>query len=443
MSVIGYETESTTQELTATQGADFLDAARDQVFLVDPRAQGYGLGDIESLDGYANKFLLLAGGGAVYISPRAIPQELLNYYRDLGLDIPEARNILTVESAVDGGPVVGQLIGNFAAHAALATKENGLLVPYMVTPEAEYFADLYRLRTAATAEATDEVADKGKLQQKLAEIDDELARDTGFNVAIPTVEALAGDRESLRRGYAELSQKGTEDVVLVKPKSASALGITIVRAAQGELGFFDAIEKLDDGERILIEERVRHNHAPSAQGSRAEGGAYQHHYLGRQLISEQDGGVTYDGNQIPFGPSTVPIRSSEIKRLEDLHTALGERLVGAGIAGFDALVHVLPDGSIDTVKVTEANLHLPGSMAVYGALRQLFPDGFRGIAHNIRVPLHSSIGDFFVKNAELLVKGKGQYGLFPINMSYTDKVDVVLLARDAAHLKQLQERVGA
>jgi hypothetical protein len=247
-----------------------------------------------------------------------------------------------------------------------------------------------------------------------------------------------------RAAYAELSQNGREDIVLVKPKSASALGIFVLRASRGMAGLEEILAaQFADDEEVLVEAFVEHNHAPSMQGARVPGSVYRQLYFGRQITVQQDERVEYGGSQIPFGPETVNVSPYDMQRLQAVHEALGDTILRdhqlSGIAGFDAVANISPEGVIQTLKMTEVNLHLPSSLAVYAAVSKLFPDGFRGVAHNCNVPLMpgQSAADFMHANREKLVSAQHTYGAFPLNASYTDKIDMIVLGKDAAHTQQL------
>jgi hypothetical protein len=55
--------------LVSSESGEIIDFLGKQVFLIDPRSQGFGLQAYEFLDGYANKFFILSGKDGLFISP--------------------------------------------------------------------------------------------------------------------------------------------------------------------------------------------------------------------------------------------------------------------------------------------------------------------------------------------------------------------------------------
>jgi hypothetical protein len=241
-----------------------------------------------------------------------------------------------------------------------------------------------------------------------------------------------------------LSQNGRRDTVVVKPKSASALGIFVVKAENGQGGLHEVLNRhFDNEEEVLLEEFIDHNHSPSLQGAREPADDYKHLYFGKQIISSDEGRMEYVSSQIPFDSSTVNIDSRDLAKIQEVHEVLGKSLIQdkdiAGVAGFDAVTSINDDGKVQSLKITELNLHLPSSLAVYAAIRKVFPNGFSGIAHNMNVPLRKdeTADQFMRQHNNILIPRKHIYGMFPLNLSYNDKVDVVVFAKDAAHLQEL------
>lgn len=426
---------------TRTNGESYLDFVGRQVFVVDPRGQGFGLKDYSFLDSYANKFLILAGSQGLFVSPMAIPNELLAYYDQLGLDIPSSSNVVTVESDTT---LTESLMGNPAIGSVFTPRRGSFVIPYMVTPEVEELAQVYGFNTLVDSATVDHMADKARFQEELAAISTDLIKDTGYDITIPMAKFKADDRSLVNSSYLALSDQGKRDVVIVKPKSASGLGIFVLRAGKGTNGLSNILDKhFTEDEEVLIEEFIDHNHSPSMQGARLPTTDYSHLYFGRQIISTTEDHIEYDSSQIPFGPHNVSVKSQDLGRMGEVHQALGESLIQnkgiAGVAGFDAVANIMPDGSVKNFKVTELNLHLPSSLAVYAAINKVFPDGFNGVAHNMNIPLRSgeTAHDFIRRNNALLVPKKHEFGIFPLNLSYSDKVDVVIFAKDSEHLSQL------
>jgi|GEM_PF-2223924 len=420
----------------------------EQSLVVDPQGQGMGLQGFDFMDGYANKFFILSGSEGAFVSPRPIPAELRSYYDQLGIDIASADNTVVVPPVEDGRTVIERLQDTPAAAAAIARAKGEYVVPYMVTDEVAAMAADHKRATLASAATTDFLADKATFQAALAAASGAIKEDTGFDVAIPSSQFTAGDRAGGKAAYIELSQGGKKSVVLVRPKSASALGIFVLHADKGLAGFHEVLDaNFGEDDSVLLEAFIAHNHSPSMQGARIPGEPYQHLYFGRQIISMQDGHVTYDASQIPFGPPHAPIARRELDRMEAVHAALGEVFIEnhdiSGIVGFDTVVNIDNEGLLTDLKITETNLHLPGSSAIYGAMCKLYPDGFSGIAHNERVMLSEghTTSDFFQQHAASLVRACGEYGVFPVDASYPDKVDAIFFARDTEHLAQLRGAV--
>lgn len=431
---MGIPASHPSMELTGRQGI---------AFVVDPRGQGYGLAGHEFLDGYANKFYPLTGENDVFVSPRPIPVELIRYYHDVGIETAPVERTYTIPVAGNDMSLTDRLYAGDAAAAALSECK-GYMVPYMVTPDVASAAAAFGLRTLISAATNDTLADKERFQAELAAIARPIETETGLHVAVTSLPFQAGDSRAARTMYNYLSESGRRDVVVVKPQSASALGIFVLRAERGFGGLTTILkDNFTEGERVLLEEFVPHNHSPSMQGVRQPGGTYHPLYFGRQLIRVQDERVDYDASQIPFGPANVAVDRGEMQRLEAMHAALGKMLIEAygiaGVAGFDAMVRISDRGVIETCKLTELNLHLPSSYAVYSVLRKLFPQGFDGIAHNCNIPLGTvrTPAAFLERYADLLIDGKRRYGLLPLNLSYPDKADVVMVARDTEHLTKL------
>ena len=430
---------------------EYLDFVGSQTMVVDPRAQGFGLSEYGFLDPYANKFFILSGGDGAFVSPAPVSERLLEYYDGLSLDVAKSKSIINVGSGHDGSSVIQRLATNRLGQDLLTRRRGEFVVPYMMTAEVEAFAEAEGFNTLASAAAISRMGDKAHFQRELGRISDDVHAETGFAVAIQTMpEFYAGDRHSAIDAYTEISHGGRRDIMVIKPKSASALGVFVSRAAAGETGMHTIInEHFDEGERVLLEERVRHNHSPSMQGTHTIAGDYEHLYFGTQLLSDKgDAEVQYDGSEIPFGATTVEVRPEELARARRAHEQLGELIIKPhgihGIAGFDAVMDVTEDGQINDMKVVELNVHLPGSFAMYAAMVKIFPDGFRGVARNWSVPLASgeTAESFLEHNRDLLVAEPQSYGLFPLNMSYADKVDVIAFAPDAAGLKHLVGRVN-
>lgn len=407
----------------------FFGSVENALFAVDPRGQGFGLADVTSLNPHANKFFLLAGEDSIFVSPSQIPDDLLNYYDSLNLPIPAHANIHTAPSAADS-----PLFIDAVTELSRRSNTQKTIIPYMMTGAIESVAVETGSTTLVGATAVTETADKALFQATLAIHGEDIRREVGFDVVVPNVTANTADRAAFIEAYRELSANGTEDIVIVRPKSASALGIFIVRKEAGEKGVAELLgDVLGGDEAVLIEKYVAHTHAPSMQGSRYKS-PYTHHYFGDQIITHGAQTVSYDGNIIPFDQSYKALSPYEQARLTALHEILGDIFLTRkgieGIAGFDALINT-NGNKIDSVKITEANLHLPGSIAVYAALRKLFPTGFSGVALNQSVPFDNTRPSaFFQEHKDLLVhKGSG-YGVFPINMSYPDRVDLVFIGQD-------------
>lgn len=413
----------------------------DQIFLIDPRKQGFGLKSYGFLDAYANKFFILAGSGGVFISPKSIPSELLTYYAGLGIDIPSSDRIITLTKNEES--LVQDPLESPTVQKLISKKQGSFVIPYMITPEVEQSAYQNGLRVFTDAKRVDYMADKARFQEELTGIADDLKKETGYNIAIPFSTHKAGDLDSVMTSHQLLSGNDSKSVVVAKPKSASGLGIFIVQAGQG----IDALKSIlvahfQEEEEVLLEQFVDHNHAPSMQGVRYPDTQYKHLYFGRQLISFAGKTITYDASQIPFGDKTVTVNSNVLDVMHRIHEVVGKRLVQqkgiAGVIGFDGLMD-MSDGQMKQLKLTELNLHLPSSIAVYVAITKLFPDGFEGIAHNVNISLKSgqSVDDFMRTHTSIFVKKKNSYGVFPLNLSYDDKVDIIIFAKDSEHLASL------
>lgn len=407
-----------------------------------------GLAGYEFLDGYANKFFILSGADGSFVSPRAIPEALTDYYADLGIATAPRGRILDLPPDENGSTLVQRVKQSPSARYVLGQASGNIIVPYMVTNDVQSLADNMQFGTLVSPTASETLADKEVFQGLLDNISPGIAQETGLDVGIPSVGFRSQDRADARRAYTTLSRGGQRPVVVVKPKSASALGIFMLDAGQGFAGLEQILgDNFAEGERVLLEEYVGHNHSPSMQGSRIPGGSYGHLYLGRQFISMRDGRIEYDASQIPFDTPDGPVNKEAAARMQAVHGALGELMVIpndiAGIGGFDSVIQTDGRGNLLDLKLTELNLHLPSSIAVYAAIHKLFPEGFSGVAFNYNVPLRSgeTLEQFMNRNANILVRGRGQYGMLPLNGSLPDKVDVVLFARDEAQLAQLQAAV--
>lgn len=346
---------------------EYLDFVGDQIMVVDPRAQGFGLREYDFLDAYANKFLILSGKDGAFVSPAAVPDNLLGYYNDLGLDVARRENIVNVGSGSAESSVVQRLASDPAGKEILARRRGSFVVPYMVTGEVEAFAINQGMNILASADTVAHMGDKAHFQRELARISSDVYEDTGFDIAIQTMPVFqAGDRQSAANAYDQLSQGGRHDVMVIKPKSASALGVFVARAVAGDSGLHAIIrDRFNEGEEVLLEERVQHNHSPSMQGAHTVDGNYHHLYFGTQFISNKgDTEIQYDGNEIPFGATTVTVRPEELARAQRVHEKLGELVIKRhgihGIAGFDSVMDITQDGKIKGMKFTELNLHLPG-----------------------------------------------------------------------------------
>ncbi len=437
------ETISGARKNEAIHGQDLVQFLGKQVFIVDPRGQGFGLKKYQFLDAYANKFFILSGSKGRFISPKRLSPELVARYRDLDLDIPDAHNILAYESNTHNESLIARMQNN-AGMTSPSKTERGI-VPYMMTAEVERFARRNGFRVHIDAATVNHLADKAGFQQELRTLSQDIKKETGYDVSIPSDTFTAGNRTSAKHIYTAMSRDGKKDVVVVKPKSASALGIFKLRAGRGLTGLSKILDThFADDEEVLLEEFVDHNHAPSMQGVRLPHGRYNHLYLGRQLITPEGDSVTYSGSQIPFGPQTVAINPKDVEKMKAIHHMVGQKLIEdkgiSAIAGFDALASIGRNRAIQTMKLTELNLHLPSSLAVYGALIKMFPEGFDGIAHNMNIPLRPgrTPDDFMRENAKLFCKKQQQYGLFPLNTSYEDKVDVIIFAKDKKHVEKIR-----
>lgn len=416
----------------------------DQTFVVDPRNQGMGLSSHEFLDGYANKFFILSGKQSTFISPREIPDALTDYFDSLGIDTATKNKTFALPPDAAGRPLTERLTTIPEITRTMEDGRGSIVIPYMVTPEVEAFAKNFGCWTFVDAATSNELADKEIFQRRLAEISDEIAQETGLDIAIPARSFIAGDRFQAGAAYKELSENGRKNVVLIRPKSASALGIFVVDVSRGINGVSQILnEHFSEDDRVLLETYIDHDYSPSMQGSRLAGGPYSHLYFGRQHISIKEGRVDYDASQIPFG-NTEHITKRDLGRMRAVHEALGETLITheniAGIAGFDAVIGIGAEGALRTLKISELNLHLPGSVAVYAALHKVFPEGFEDVAYNCNIPLKAgeTFADFMKRNADYLVRRKGQYGLFPLNASFPDKVDVILFAKNEEQLHKLR-----
>jgi len=424
----------------------YLDSLGAHTFIVDPGRQGYGLDGSDWSDSYANKFFILTNKQGVFVSPKQIPGELLDYYSDIGIAVATADNIITSETHEGSGSLVERLHAHPEAQALLASRRGSIIVPYMMTPETESFADRYGLSKLVDAAATSALADKARLYSELLPIVGDIAEHTGFDIVIPAATFQTGDQAATCETYRELSQNGRKDVVAVKPRSAAGLGIFVVSASEGADGLDKVLkEHFEDGEEVLLEAHVRHDHSPSMQGVAIDD-TYQHLFFNNQVISQYDGRIVYNANQMPFGPTTVDIDPYDLTRVQKMHEALGETFIakrGIGaVAGFDVLLRVA-DGAVLDAKLTEVNMHIPSCMSLYAAIAKVFPGGFKGVAHAKSVALRAdqTPADFLRHQEDYLVTQKGTHGIFPVNLSFSDKVDVVLFAPSIPSLGRLQYAV--
>lgn len=420
-------------------GLDFLGK---QTFVVDPRNQGFGLREYGFLDAYANKFFILANSNGVFISPKAIPQQQLDYCAELGLDIPSSDHIFHLEDTQNTSPLTERVKQDNNLQRVL-TGGNNYVVPYMMTHEVEVLARQFNLNTLVKADTVTHLADKAHFQELLQGIQAAVLSETGLEIAIKAFKHQTDEREEIERSYVELSENGRNKVVIVRPKSASALGIFIVGPDEGIDGAKKVItQNFEPGEEILLEAFIQHNHSPSFQGIRAPGSEYQHLYFGRQIIAVKDGRIEYEASQIPF----QMINQAGLEKMQHVHQLMGSLLLEphsvSGIAGFDAVVNS-QNQDLTSMKLTELNLHLPSSVAVYAAMYKLFPEGFSGIAHNINIPLqgNQAVDEFIRNNRDGLIQKRGNYGMFPLNTSYTDKVDVIFFGKDEEHIQALQANI--
>jgi hypothetical protein len=430
-----------------TGSGSYVDFTGRQTFVIDPRTQGFGLAEYDFLDAYANKFFILSGSEGAFISPCLISDKLQGYYATLDLDVAASQNVIALEGDARQSSLVQRIGVDPRASELLAAKRGSFLIPYMMTEEAERFAQDYNLAPLQDAARTAQLADKSRFQSRVQTVSQDIEQQTGLDVAIDMRQFLSADRKLASASYAELSQGGRKDLVVVRPRSASALGIFVLRANEGIEGLRAILDgRFGPEEEVLLEEFVPHNHSPSMQGVQTESG-YQHLYFGRQVISIDGETVSYDSSQIPFGPETVPINPEALQKMNNIHKILGEELITEGgiqgIAGFDAIASVTSEGELDNFKLTELNLHLPSSVAIYAAMQKVFPSGFTGIAHNVNIPLQpgQSSADFLDEHRAQLIREKDTNGVFPLNTSYEDKVDVIAFAKDANRLNDLLEKL--
>ena len=430
-----------------------LESMGQHVFMVDPRGQGHGLAEYRFLDAYANKFFILTDSRGVFVSPKPVSPALVQYYGELGIDVARPANIIALEEQGEESSLLERSARSAEVMQQLAQRRGSVLVPYMVTPEVAAFARTNGLRLLADAEQVDVLSDKARFQEMLANYAAEIRSETGLDVGIPFGTSHAGERDKLLHVYKDLSGGGKRDVVVVRPKSASALGIFIHRASTGTVGF-EAIVRghFQPEDEVLVEAFVGHNHSPSMQGGAQTGSEYQHMYFGRQIITTQDaageGRVDYDGSQLPFGRHTVYVHPESLDRMMHVHRMMGRRFMTEqavqGIGGFDSVANVTEQGILQSLQFTELNLHLPSSLSVYAASRKVYPDGFEGIADNVNIPLGDgqSVDTLMRQLAPHLIRRKGDYGMVPLNCSYANKVDMVFFARDAEHLAELRGKIN-
>jgi hypothetical protein len=433
---------------TMADGSGYIEFMGQQTMVVDPRSQGFGLRAHEGLDVHATKFFVLSGSEGTYISPMEIPEELTNYYDNVGVDVAKRENIVSVGSGSAESSVMERANSDPKAQAVLARRQGSYIVPFMVTSEVEDFASRHGLRRLADAGPVESIGDKAIFQQTMREIAPEIKERTGYDITVRTTPVFAaGNERDARDAYGELSPDGAQDIMLLKPKSASAMGVFTVRAADGVSGLHELIAtNFKEGEDVLLEEFVPHNHSATLQGVSFADQGYRHLYLGAQFISNVGSQVQYDGNEIPFGVSTY-VRPEDLRRIEAVNEYLGQLVMEPrdiyGIADFDSLLSILPDGTVDTMKFTEVNLHLPGNVAMYAAATKLFPDGFRGVARNWRYSLQDgeTPAEFMERRHDLFVQEPNGYGLFPLSINYDDKIDVVAFAPDGDELHRLVESI--
>lgn len=427
----------------------FLDELGNSIFIVDPRHQGLGLRDYKFLDAYANKFFILSGENGMFISPREIPGQLHDYYEGLGIDVASRKNVVSLDDTGNGQSLIHRVQNSPKAKDVLIDLNGKRIVPYMMTSEVEAFAEREGLTTFTDAQKTEQLANKARFREELDGIARDVLFETGIDIRVNAAIVKASERKSLEKSYRSLSKNGKKKVVAVNPLSASALGVFIIPKDMSVKGLNEIIDNhFPSGEEVLLSEYIDHQEAPSMQGGRLGEVPYGHFYLGRQLLEEVDGGVIYNGSQIPFGKRRVSIVSEkELAQMREIHRMLGDYLFSKtgiqGVAGFDTLLRFSEKGKIKNLKVTEMNLHLPSSLAVFAAIQKLFPEGFYGVAHNLNIPLRPGISpiEFIKDNYHLIVKQKESYGMFPLNLSYEDKVDVVIFGQGIDHVEFLRKGI--
>ena len=413
------------------------------IMVIDPRHQGFGLKPYSFLDQYANKFYVLSGKQGVFVTPFPVPEFQQRYFRELGIDVAEP-----ISPARNGeGSLIDRIHKDRQAMSILR-QANGQIIPYMTTQEVESLGSDCDLEVAITSSTSNHIGNKALFHETLSSVKDDIQEQTGIDVVIPTVGIQAGDYGALEKEYRAMSCNGTKDVMVVAPESASSLGTFRIRAGQDISVLIHLIQNnFSEGTEVLLREYIPHTTSPSMQGIAFD--RYEHLYMGGQLItySPSEHGeehLEHQGGTVPFENGEPILSTDTLARMHDIHTYIGELLSRGGysrtVLGFDAVLNLDSDGNIVTLKITEANVHLPSSLAVYAAVSKLFPDGFSGIALNKNVPLKSGQmpEDFFHEMRDRFVHQPNEYGAFLLNGSYSNKIDIIFLARDASHLEQLQ-----
>lgn len=418
-----------------------LDFIGHQVIISDPRYQGYGLREFPRMDQYANKFYILSHPDGVFISPVPLPTALTDYFESVGL-----------ECALPQNRIHPARIGHHSIAASLkveffAPPKDKYLVPYLLTEDEVELSKKTGQLLLTDLDSVNKVADKTPFQTEIARLSHEVAAEFEYQISIPFQVAKAQAEKTLIEGFLRITENGKKGIVIIKPKSAAGKGVFFLDKTAGVKDLLNTVRKyFNPEEEVLLEEAIEHNFSPSVQGGRVPDGDFQNYYYGKQNITvhfkDGEGVNSYDSNSLPFGP-TEGINKRDLEVFGLINLFIGERLITAnniaGVCGFDTVIQVDEEQRIKQIKYTEANLHFPGSIAVFGAIKKLFPMGFSGLAYNQTFSYRQCTGleDFLTQNSQLLIRKKGQYGIFPILGNYPGRIDIIVVSKDSEHQERL------
>ena len=230
-------TERSEPQQPETTGKEMLGNIGNQLLVVDPKYQGFGLENVTDfgINEYANKFFILSNSQGLYISTVEVPQALRSYYGELGVEVASDKNILALPESRPKQTLIDRIEESKIAQEKLIEHKGKYMIPYMLTPEVEESARAFGYETMGEASKVRKMANKARLHEEIVKNEDFRRQETGFEPIIPTVISVVGYNQKVSEGYTELSEGQTKKVVIVKPESASAMWIYIIQQSNDDL----------------------------------------------------------------------------------------------------------------------------------------------------------------------------------------------------------------